>query len=197
MAAGRKILFFFLLAAGGKDGRRACAYVPAVRAPAMVVSRLPSPNKAQPLLRRLSRAAHAAASRAQDLLTTHPGVERCVAFSPDSQAVHAAVLPRPNALFTPWHGMHGNAQTDGEADETLIDFINRVLRGGEIKRISIVSSAAKLPAAHHERVVLNDVHECLCILLNAPAHLYDPTLTGSLRCSRPCIGAATRTATEH
>lgn len=99
------------------------------------------------------------AAKVQEVLASHPGITRCVAWEQD-QTMHAAVVPAPGALFTPWQGMHGNASGKKEGD-TLIDYIHALLHRGELKKCAIVTSDNALPAVDHERVVLSDFLEAM------------------------------------
>ena len=86
------------------------------------------------------------ASRAQDTLVAHPGIAKAVTYTKggDEDAIHAVIMPEPGALYTPWHGMHGNAAGKTE-DDTLIDWINEKLRNRELRSVNIVSSEDLLP----------------------------------------------------
>ena len=71
--------------------------------------------------------------------------------------MHAnAEMPRKGALYTPWHGIHGNVH-DADGYGTLIDWTQKQLRSGLLQRISFVHKPEALPAATHERVTLNEL----------------------------------------
>ena len=84
------------------------------------------------------------ATRAQDVLDAHPAIARAVAIS-KGETVNAVIMPQHGALYTPWHGMHGNAAGKRQ-DDTLIDWINKLLRKKElISSVHIVSREDALP----------------------------------------------------
>ena len=102
------------------------------------------------------RALSSRAASVQDLLLSHPAIAHASCSSPDGEAVHAVVMPRKGALYTPWHGMHGNVH-DADGYGTLIDWTQKQLRSGLLQRISFVHKPEALPAATHERVTLNEL----------------------------------------
>ena len=111
-----------------------------------------------------ARALSHRAVKVQDLLLSHPAIARVSTWSPsdEQEAVHAIIMPRPGALYTPWHGMHGNPHDD-KADGTLIDYVQQLLQQGVLDRAGFVHKPEKLPASRHDRVTLNEllqaVHE--------------------------------------
>ena len=64
-------------------------------------------------------------------------------------------MPRKGALYTPWHGMHGNVH-DADGYGTLIDWTQKQLRTACCSEFRSSTSRA-LPAATHERVTLNEL----------------------------------------
>ena len=102
------------------------------------------------------RALSSRAASVQDLLLSHPAIAHASCSSPDGEAVHAVIMPRKGALYTPWHGMHGNVH-DADGYGTLIDWTQKQLRSGLLQRISFVHRPEALPAATHERVTLNEL----------------------------------------
>ena len=76
------------------------------------------------LSRRALRALSSRAASVQDLLLSHPAIAHASCSSPDGDAVHAVVMPRKGALYTPWHGMHGNVH-DADGYGTLIDWTQK------------------------------------------------------------------------